>query len=106
MLLIDEMSECSSRVWANIDSNDPLKSNRHYVIGLKNRLLVLINSLETNYKGIKIESVETAFITFSGACTGGDFTDDNLSEEHQISFIQKSAEELKSELYKIRRSKY
>lgn len=104
--LIDEMSECSSRIWAKIDSSDPLKSNKHYVIGLKTRLSVLIHSLEENYKGVKVKEVQEAYIAFSRACTGGDFSSKDVSEEHQISAIQKSAETLKSELYKVRRSKY
>lgn len=104
--LIDEMAECSSRIWAKSAGSDPLKYNKHYVIGLKSRLSTLIHSLEENYRGVKIKSVMDAYIVFSQASTGGEFSSENISAEYQISHIQNSAEILKSELYKVRRNKY
>ncbi|ELB2122330.1 hypothetical protein HJ118_23560 [Vibrio parahaemolyticus] len=104
--LIDEMAECSSRIWANLDSSDPLKSNKHYVVGLKNRLSTQIHSLDEDYKEMKVKSVEQAFIEFSRVCTGGDFSSKDVAAEYQISAIQKNAELLKSSLYKVRHSKY
>ena len=104
--LIDEMADCASRAWAGVSSGDPLKSNRHYIVGLKARLSVLIHSLEADYRGMKTTRVQDAFVAFSGASTGGKFSSLDSLDEQQINVIQKYAEELKCELYGARIQKY
>lgn len=103
---IDVISQCACRIWSGSKNSDSILHNKHYLVGLIAALNETISAMDVSYHGFRAESIKEPLFNFTDACTGGQFSADKMVEEHRMRKILKYAENLKSELYKKRLSKY
>jgi hypothetical protein len=104
--LIDKMSDVAAQWWYEGSPSESWENSPAYILGLKEQLTTILDSISRDYTGFNVKSVNEAYIAFVEACTGGRFPSPEARDSTQISLILKRAELLKAAMFSGRRWNY